>query len=108
MPHSCCCRILTCTYLGLVYGILFYNTPSDTLTGLRNRMSICFLILMMSSLLVYVSVSLYTNDKKVYLADSSAQLYRPWAYYTSKLGACWWRAVTTNVHISRLGVVDRV
>jgi hypothetical protein len=73
-----------------VYGILFYNTPSDTLTGLRNRMSICFLIPLLATLLPYVSVSLYTNDKKVYLADSSAKLYRPWAYYASKVGACQW------------------
>jgi hypothetical protein len=91
------CRVLTCTYLGLVYGIVFYNTPTDTLTGLRNRMSICFLIPMLASLLPFVSISLFTNDKKVYLADSSAKLYRPWAYYTSKvrsgmaqgMAVCW-------------------
>jgi hypothetical protein len=91
------CRVLTCTYLGLVYGIVFYNTPTDTLTGLRNRMSICFLIPMLAALLPYVSISMFTNDKKVYLADSSAKLYRPWAYYTSKvcsgmayvMSVCW-------------------
>jgi hypothetical protein len=40
---------------------------------------------MLASLLPYVSISLYTHDKKVYLADSSAKLYRPWAYYSSKV-----------------------
>ncbi|WIA32105.1 hypothetical protein OEZ86_002956 [Tetradesmus obliquus] len=29
--------------------------------------------------------SIYPNDRKVYLADASAKLYRPWTYYLSKV-----------------------
>ncbi|WIA12631.1 hypothetical protein OEZ85_006286 [Tetradesmus obliquus] len=84
-PFDLAGRILTCTYLGLVFGLVFYNTPADTLPGVRTRMSICFVIPMVATLLPSVSISLYTNDKRIYLADSSAKLYRPWAYYSSKV-----------------------
>jgi hypothetical protein len=68
-----------------MYGMVFYNTPADTISGLRNRMSVCFLLPMLSVLMPYVSICIYTSDKRIYLADVSAKLYRPWAYYASKV-----------------------
>jgi hypothetical protein len=91
--------------LGVMFGTVFYGTPTDTLTGLRSRMTICFIVPMLACLLPYVCISLYVNDKKIYLADISAKLYRPWAYYTSKVChtqcACQCCAVTTDVQLSQ-------
>jgi hypothetical protein len=86
-----------------MFGLVFYGTPTDTLTGMRSRMTICFIVPMLACLLPYVCISLYVNDKKIHLADASAKLYRPWAYYASKVGACQCRAVTTDAHLSQHG-----
>jgi hypothetical protein len=49
-------------------------------------MLLCFYCLM-----PYITMGLYTADKKFYLSDASSQLYRPGAYYLAKVGACAWR-----------------
>ena len=45
------------------------------------QMTLCFYLLM-----PYISISLYTADKKFVLADASSRLYRPLAYYLAKVG----------------------
>jgi hypothetical protein len=79
------CRLLSCTYLGLIFGLVFYNTPADTLNGLRIRLNVCFTVTLLIALVPYMTISIYPHDRKVYLADASAKLYRPWTYYTSKV-----------------------
>jgi hypothetical protein len=44
------------------------------------EMTLCFYLLM-----PYISISLYTADKKFVLADASSKLYRPLAYYMAKV-----------------------
>lgn len=82
---STVCRTLTCTWIGILWGIMFYNTPADNLTGLRNRMNLTFAMLQTCILLPFVSISLYTADKRFYLADASAKLYRASSYYAAKV-----------------------
>uniref|UniRef100_A0A383VUC5 ABC transporter domain-containing protein n=1 Tax=Tetradesmus obliquus TaxID=3088 RepID=A0A383VUC5_TETOB len=84
-PFDVAGRILSCTYLGLVFGLVFYNTPADSLSGLRTRLNVCFTATFLIALVPYMTISIYPNDRKVYLADASAKLYRPWTYYLSKV-----------------------
>eukprot|EP00775_Hariotina_reticulata_P008750 gene8750-8930_t len=121
-PFDLAGRVLTCTYLGLLYGLLFYNTSDNTITGLRNRLNLFYAILQLCMLLPYVSICLYTSDKSFYLADASAKLYRAISYYTAKVFAttpfnaftilCYVLIVygmaglgSTVVHILKFGVV---
>jgi hypothetical protein len=41
-------------------------------------------------LMPYISMGLYSADKKFYLSDASSQLYRPLAYYLAKVGMRAW------------------
>jgi hypothetical protein len=83
----CCCRLLSCTYLGLVFGLVLYNTPADTLSGLRTRMNVCFTVVFLVALVPCMTISIYPKERKVYLADASAKLKWPWAYYVSKVSS---------------------
>lgn len=91
----CCCfctlaaRVLTCTYVGLLCGLLAYNANFFSFEGLVSRTNFIFGSMMLMMLLPYVSISLYTSDKQIYLADASAKCYRPSAYYLAKVGWGW-------------------
>jgi hypothetical protein len=43
--------------------MMFYNTPANTFSGMRNRMSLCFVVPVSAALLPYVCICLYTYDK---------------------------------------------
>ena len=64
-------------------GLLYFNMPLDA-SSLRGRLNLLFNGLVFFCLMPYVSMSLYTADKKFYIADASAKLYRPHAYYAAK------------------------
>jgi hypothetical protein len=69
----------------------------------RSRLNLVYMLLSFYCLMPYISMGLYTSDKKFYLADASSQLYRPLAYYLAKVrpgdrarpgrapAACWRR-----------------
>ena len=66
-------------------GLLFYSLPDDG-SSLRSRLNILFCILAFQVLMPYISMGLYTADKKFYIADATAKMYRPSAYYLAKVG----------------------
>jgi hypothetical protein len=53
----------------------------------RGRLNLIFMVLCFYCLMPYISMSLYTADKKFYLSDASSQLYRPGPYYLAKVCA---------------------
>jgi hypothetical protein len=64
--------------------MLFYALPDDG-ASVRSRLNLCYLALTFVVLMPYVSMGLYSSDKKFYLADASAKLYRPLCYYVAKV-----------------------
>lgn len=64
-------------------GLIYYNLP-NTVDSLRSRLNVLFVEPVILLLLPYVYMSLYTADKQYYIADSSAKLYHPSAYYLAK------------------------
>jgi ABC-type multidrug transport system permease subunit len=100
---SCCCRVLLwreflsvtrnpadvagrClifSWLAIFVGLIYYNLASDV-DALRARLNVLFVEPVILLLLPYVYMSLYTADKQYYIADSSAKLYHPSAYYVAK------------------------
>lgn len=80
------CRVLTTTYIGLVAGLLAYKADFNSISGLQSKSNYMFGSMLFVLLLPYVNISLYTSDKKIYLADVSAKRYRASAYYTAKVG----------------------
>jgi hypothetical protein len=70
-PADVAGRIMTFTWIGILTGILFYNLPGDA-TSLQRRLNLVFSNLAFLSLMPYISMSLYTADKKFYLAGKHA------------------------------------
>lgn len=87
-PMDVAGRTLTFAYVAIVSGLLFFNLSNDV-TGLLQRASGMFAMLFFYMVAPYISMSLFTSDKSRYLADVSAKLYRPLAYYLAKVGAMW-------------------
>jgi hypothetical protein len=83
--HCHVCRCLTFTWVAILIGLLYYGMPTDG-SSLRSRLNLCYVGLSFVVLMPYISMGLYTSDKKFYLADASAKLYRPVAYYFAKVG----------------------
>jgi len=51
----------------------------------RSRLNLVYMLLSFYCLMPYISMGLYSADKKFYLSDASSQLYRPLAYYLAKV-----------------------
>jgi len=82
-PADAAGRILVFSYTGLLCGLFFYNL-STGFEGLRSRLNLFYIEAFFLVLLPHVYMSLYTADKQYFLADTSAKLYRPSAYYIAK------------------------
>lgn len=78
-------RVLTFTYVALLFGLMGYRIVFQGAEGLRSRNNILFLTNVVTMLFPYICISLYTADKRIYLADTSAKRYRPSAYYAAKV-----------------------
>jgi ATP-binding cassette subfamily G (WHITE) protein 2 len=85
-PAEVAGRTLTNTWVALVMGLLYYGIPHDA-AFLRCKVNILLNVLAFFCLMPYISMSLYTAGKATYLADVSAKLYTPSAYYLAKVGA---------------------
>jgi hypothetical protein len=66
-PADVAGRILTFTWVGILTGVLFYNLPGDA-SSLQRRLNLVYSNLAFLCLMPYISMSLYTADKKFYLA----------------------------------------
>lgn len=83
-PADVAGRTLTFAWVAILMGLLYYSQP-DNANSLRGRLNLLFNVLAFFCLMPYVSMSLYSADKKFYIADASAKLYRPLAYYLAKV-----------------------
>lgn len=79
---------MTATYVAVLFALFAYKSNLSSLLGLQSRSAYLFTAMMLALLIPYISISLYTNDKRIYLADASAKLYSPSAYYVAKVGKC--------------------
>jgi hypothetical protein len=66
-PADVAGRLLTFTWVGLLTGVLFYALAGDA-SSIMSRLSLLFSNLCFLTLMPYISMSLYTADKKFYLA----------------------------------------
>lgn len=85
-PADVAGRTMTFAWVAILMGLLYYGMAADA-TSIRGRLNMTFNILSFFCLMPYVSMSLYSADKKFYIADASAKLYRPHAYYAAKVAA---------------------
>jgi hypothetical protein len=85
-PADVAGRTMTFAWVAILMGLLYYGMPSDA-SSIRGRLNMVFNNLVFFCLMPYVSMSLYCADKKFYIADASAKLYRSHAYYPAKLMA---------------------
>ena len=90
-PYDVAGRTLTFCWVGILQGLLFFNTPQEG-SSFRSRMNLVFCVLVIQTLLPYASVGLYSADKKLYIGDAASKLYRPSSYYLAKVcqGKCCW------------------
>lgn len=76
-PADVAGRTMTFAWVAILMGLLYYSMPNDA-SSIRGRLNMTFNNLVFFCLMPYVSMSLYCADKKFYVADASAKLYR-WA-----------------------------
>lgn len=77
-------RVLTFVYMSLFIGLIFFDIPGGV-DGLATRFNILFANACFFLLMPFVSISLFTSDKRFFLADSAAKLYHPMLYYIAKV-----------------------
>uniref|UniRef100_A0A383VRM2 ABC transporter domain-containing protein n=1 Tax=Tetradesmus obliquus TaxID=3088 RepID=A0A383VRM2_TETOB len=85
-PADVAGRTMTFAWVAILMGLLYYGMSSDA-SSIRGRLNMVFNNLVFFCLMPYVSMSLYCADKKFYIADASAKLYRSHAYYPAKVVA---------------------
>jgi ATP-binding cassette subfamily G (WHITE) protein 2 len=85
-PADVAGRTLTFAWVAAFAGIFYYGLPAAG-AGPRLRFNMLLNIIAFYCLIPYVSMSLYTADKKVYLADMSAKLFGTSSYYAAKVRA---------------------
>jgi hypothetical protein len=85
-PADVAGRTLTNTWVSATMGLMYYDMTNSS-GALKERVNMLLNILAFFCLMPYISMSLYTASKQFYLADVSAKLYTPSAYYLAKVGA---------------------
>lgn len=85
--------MLTFAYVAVLTGILAYDANFHSILGLQSLGNYIYGALMMMMMMPYISISLYTNDKRLYLADVSAKRYTPSAYYMAKVSLAFRRGL---------------
>jgi len=66
-PADVAGRTMTFAWVAILMGLLYYGMPADA-TSIRGRLNMTFNILSFFCLMPYVSMSLYSADKKFYIA----------------------------------------
>jgi hypothetical protein len=75
--------------MALLFGLMAYNISPTGLDHFNTANNMLFTAMLIMLLVPYVSISLYTADKTMYIADASARCYRTSAYYVAKVCLCW-------------------
>ena len=84
-PADVAGRMLLFAYLGAAAGLVFWRCgDGGGLEAVRDRMNVVFMLVLSYLLMPFVYISLYAADKRHFVADSAARLYRPSAYYAAK------------------------
>jgi hypothetical protein len=83
-PADVAGRILTFAWVALLVGLIYYNMPTDA-SSIRQRLNVLFSTLCFFVLMPFINISIYTEDKGMYLADVASKLYKPSAYYLAKV-----------------------
>eukprot|EP00775_Hariotina_reticulata_P006450 gene6450-6679_t len=83
-PADVAGRTLTFAWVALLVGLIYYNMPADA-SSIRQRLNVLFSTLCFFVLMPFINISIYTEDKGMYLADVAAKLYKPSAYYVAKV-----------------------
>jgi len=83
-PADVAGRTLTNTWVAATMGLMYYDMTDDS-GSLKGKVNMLLNILAFFCLMPYISMSLYTAGKQFYLADVSAKLYTPSAYYLAKV-----------------------
>ena len=91
-------RTLTFAWVALFVGLVYYNLPEGQDPGtavegsgttaaqaVQLRLNTLFSNAAFFMLMPYVSMSLYTADRRYYLSEVSARLYNPGSYYIAKV-----------------------
>ncbi|KAG1673764.1 hypothetical protein FOA52_002333 [Chlamydomonas sp. UWO 241] len=96
-PADVAGRTLTFSWVALFVGLVYFNLPngrlgddggldgSDAGTAMQLRLNTLFNNTAFFMLMPYVSMSLFTSDRRYFLAESSAKLYGPGIYYMAKV-----------------------
>jgi hypothetical protein len=66
-PADVAGRTMTFAWVAILMGLLYYGMAADA-TSIRGRLNMTFNILSFFCLMPYVSMSLYSADKKFYIA----------------------------------------
>ncbi|KAI8467922.1 MAG: hypothetical protein J3K34DRAFT_523385 [Monoraphidium minutum] len=82
-PADVAGRMLIFTWISVLIGLIYYNLDGS-LGSLRSRLNVLYVQPTIFLLLPYVYMSLYSADKQYYVADATARLYRPSAFYAAK------------------------
>ncbi|CAD7703071.1 unnamed protein product [Ostreobium quekettii] len=82
-PADVSLRMLTFTWVGALFGLVFYGLPQDA-SSLYPRLNIGFMATTFLMLFPYISISLMVSDRSYFLSDMSARLYCPSAYHAAK------------------------
>lgn len=81
-----------------------YNVQLQGLDGFNSINNMLFTTVLVMLLMPYVSISLFTADKQMYIADASARRYRASAYYCAKVGSRsgWHWRTARNTHAAHM------
>jgi hypothetical protein len=68
-----------------MFGLVFYNITVSSLDSIRYRTNLLFGLVLAIMMIPFTSISLYTADKRVHMADTAAKRYRLTAFYAAKV-----------------------
>ncbi|GBF91998.1 ABC transporter G family [Raphidocelis subcapitata] len=84
-PADVAGRMLLFAYLGAGCGVVFWRAAdAPGLDSLRDRINVLFILVQQFLMMPFVYMSLYSADKRHYVADVGARLYTTSPYYAAK------------------------
>jgi hypothetical protein len=83
-PADVAGRTLTFAWVAAMVGLIYYNMPADA-SSMRSRINLLYSGLCFFLLMPFISMSLYSADKRFYVGDTAARLYKPLPYHLAKV-----------------------
>ena len=85
-PADVAGRTLTFAWVAAMVGLIYYNMPADA-SSMRSRINLLYSGLCFFLLMPFISMSLYSADKRFYVGDTAARLYKPLPYHLAKVSS---------------------